>query len=103
MPDDDFYTPTDIDALRMENELLSLEIRFLKARFADIRRAIEEETAQYREQMQRARRISPQRRAELETAEKDLISLLRKLLGGPLGPLLRRRKSFRDLEQRYLR
>jgi predicted nucleic acid-binding Zn-ribbon protein len=31
----DFYTPTDIDALRMENELLAFEVRFLRARLAD--------------------------------------------------------------------
>lgn len=32
--DDDFYTPTDIDALRMENELLAFEVRFLKDRLS---------------------------------------------------------------------
>lgn len=35
MSKNDFYTPTDIDALRMENELLAFEVRFLKARLAD--------------------------------------------------------------------
>ena len=31
LPKGDFYKPTDIDALRMENELLAFEVRFLKA------------------------------------------------------------------------
>ena len=32
MPEDDFYVPTDLDALRMENELLAFEVRFLRSR-----------------------------------------------------------------------
>ena len=32
MSKEDFYTPTDLDRLRMENELLAFEVRFLKAR-----------------------------------------------------------------------
>lgn len=86
----------------MENELLSLEVRFLKARFADTERTIEEETAQIRDQLQRSKRIAPKRRTELETAEKDLISLLQELSEGPLADVLRRDRSFQDLEQRYL-
>ena len=34
MPKDDFYIPNDIDALRMENELLAFEVRFLKTQLA---------------------------------------------------------------------
>ena len=32
MSENDFYTPTDLDMLRMENELLAFEVRFLRAR-----------------------------------------------------------------------
>ena len=32
MSESDFYAPTDADVLRMENELLGFEVRFLKAR-----------------------------------------------------------------------
>ncbi len=52
MPIDDFYTPTDVDALRMENELLAFEVRFLKARFAEperFRTKLEEAEAQLEE------------------------------------------------------
>ncbi len=37
---DDFYKPTDADALRMENELLAFEARFLKAQLAESERSI---------------------------------------------------------------
>jgi len=37
---DDFYKPTDADALRMENELLAFEARFLKARLAETERIV---------------------------------------------------------------
>lgn len=42
MSTDEFYTPTDIDALRMENELLAFEVRFLKARLAQPDRRVDE-------------------------------------------------------------
>jgi DNA repair exonuclease SbcCD ATPase subunit len=35
LPRDDFYTPTDIDALRMENELLVFEARFLRTQLTE--------------------------------------------------------------------
>jgi hypothetical protein len=35
---DDFYPPTDANALRMENELLAFEVRFLKSRLAEAER-----------------------------------------------------------------
>jgi hypothetical protein len=45
---------------------------------------------------------SPNRLAYLEEAERDLVLLLRRLGSSPLGPLMRRRRSFRTLEERYL-
>ena len=85
MPKDDFYTPTDIDALRMENELLAFEVRFLKAQLAA---APKEYTAQLEDR--------------LAKAETDLVLLLRRFANSPLGPFFRLRPAFRDLEQRYL-
>lgn len=89
MPRDDFYMPDDIDTLRMENELLAFEVSFLKARMAGT-----------------GNRTGPQsslsRVSHLEEAEQDLILLLRRMGSSPLGPLLRRRGSFRTLEERYL-
>jgi hypothetical protein len=38
----------------------------------------------------------------LESAETDLVLLLRPLATSPLGRALRRKQALRDLEQRYL-
>jgi hypothetical protein len=87
--EDDFYVPSDVDVLRMENELLAFEVRFLKARLGG--------TAEGLGSLGSLSRLT-----RLEEAEKDLVLLLRRLGSIPLGPLLRRRKSFRTLEERYL-
>ena len=89
MPDNEFYVPDDIDLLRMENELLAFEVRFLKTRLGQPAKIPGSST-------------SLNRLAYLEEAERDLVLLLRRLLGSPLGPVLRRSKSFRALEQKYL-
>jgi hypothetical protein len=89
LPDNEFYAPDDIDLLRMENELLAFEVRFLKARLGQPAKIPGSST-------------SLNRLAYLEEAERDLTLLLRRLLGSPLGPVLRRSKSFRTLEQKYL-
>ncbi|MGH3086626.1 MAG: hypothetical protein ACRDSJ_04830 [Rubrobacteraceae bacterium] len=132
MPEDDFYTPTDLDALRMENELLTFEVRFLKAKYADPERYIAEaiekserakreakrsmdefgrKLAEAQETRERLRKrlartenlaMSPERKARLERAERDLVSLLKSMSGSPLGRLFRLKKAFRELEQRYL-
>ena len=141
MPKNDFYTPTDVDVLRMENELLAFEVSFLKARMSGAARRtgspnslsrvshLEEaeqdlvlllrrmENSPLRHLLRRNKNFrtlekryldapegqSPEERVtRLESAEKDLVLLLRRLGRPPLGPLLRRRKSFRTLEERYL-
>ncbi len=126
MPNDDFYTPTDIDALRMENELLTFEVRFLKARSAEPERTVaqlEQSRAQLEEsraQLEARLAESERSRAELEArltetessradlearlegVETDLVSLLRSLVTSPLGRFLRRREEFRALERRYV-
>lgn len=47
-------------------------------------------------------RTAPERISHLESAERDLTLLLRRLDRPPFGPLLRRRRSFRTLLERYL-
>ena len=89
MSESDFYTPTDVDVLRMENELLALEVRFLR-------------TSLGWSKGRPGSPATPARLSHLEEAEKDLVLLLRRMGRGPLGALFRRRKSFRTLEQRYL-
>jgi len=91
LPKGDFYKPTDIDALRMENELLAFEVRFLKA--------------QYKTRLEEAERSATQLRARLaeaERAEQDLVLLLKRLPKGPLGWLFGLKQNFRILERRYL-
>lgn len=101
MPKDDFYTPTDIDALRMENELLAFEVLFLKAQLA--------ETERLRSRLEESERFVAQLRSQLEASEhaterteKDLVLLLRRLANSPLVPFFRLKQNFRVLEQRYL-
>jgi hypothetical protein len=89
LSEDDFYTPTDIDRLRMENELLAFEVRFLKARLGRSAKDLGSSTP--------LSRIS-----YLAEAEGDLILLLRRLGSSPLGPVFRLKRDFRILEDRYL-
>ena len=101
MPEDDFYTPTDIDALQMENELLAFEVRFLKAQLAEAER-FDERLRSRLEESECSLAPLRSRLEEAERAEKDLVLLLRRLANSPLGPVLRLRQGFRTLEQRYL-
>ena len=97
MPKDDFYTPTDMDSLRMENELLAFEVRFLKAQLAEVERLKTRVEESERSATQLRNRL-----AEAERAEQDLILLVRRLAKGPLGWFFGLRQNFRILEQRYL-
>jgi len=113
LPEDDFYTPTDIDALRMENELLAMETRFLRAKL------VTEEVEQLRDRLQESerrledaeRRLGESERsatqlgarlAEAEGAEQDLVLLLRRLANSPFGWYFGTKQNFRALERRYL-
>jgi hypothetical protein len=89
LPGDDFYVPTDLDALRMENELLAFEVRFLRSRLGWTGRSA-------------VASASLSRLAHLEEAERDLVLLVGRLARSPLGPVLRASGNFRTLEGRYL-
>jgi chromosome segregation ATPase len=109
---DDFYMPTDMDALRMENELLTFEVRYLKAQLSAREAEHERSTARLESRLEEAeRRLGESeqsaaqlrdRLAEAERAEQDLVLLLRRLADSPLGWFFSRKQSFRILEQRYL-
>jgi hypothetical protein len=90
LPENEFYTPTDLDRLRMENELLAFEVRFLKARSGG-----QSEMA--------GSPISLSRMTHLEEAETDLKLLLRRIKNSPLGPVAMTNKSFRAVNERYLK
>jgi hypothetical protein len=90
LPEHNFYTPTDLDRLRMENELLAFELRFLKSRSGG-----QPEIA--------GSPVSLSRLTHLEEAETDLKLLLRRIQNSPLGPVARTNKNFRTLNDRYLK
>ena len=116
MPRDDFYTPTDIDALRMENELLAFEARYLRgqfrgqlsARVAEYERSATElknrleESERRLEESERSAAQLRERLAEAERAEQDIALLLQRLANSPFGWFFASRQNFRILEQRYL-
>jgi chromosome segregation ATPase len=109
---DDFYIPADIDALRMENELLTFEVRFLKAQLSARETEAERSAVQLRSRLEESeRRLGEYERsaeqlrdrlAEAERAEQDLVLLLRRLANSPLGWFFGLKQNFRILEQRYL-
>ena len=119
MSRDDFYTPTDIDALRMENELLALEARFLRSQLAErVAKRVErlersatrlkdterrlEESERRLEESERSVEQLRVRLAEAERAEQDIVLLLRRLANSPFGWFFGSKQNFRILEQRYL-
>jgi hypothetical protein len=116
---DDFYTPTDIDALRMENELLAFETRFLRTKATEREEELERHATRLKERLEGSerrledseRRLEESERsaeqlrarlAEAERVEQDLILLLRRLANGPFGWFFVGKQNFRVLEQRYL-
>ncbi len=90
MPESNFYTPTDLDMLRMENELLTFEVRFLRTQLG------------MGEAGRPGSALSPARISRLEDAERDLVLLVRRMSTSPLGIPLRSSPRFRSLEKRYL-
>ena len=112
MSSDDFYTPTDMDALRMENELLALEARFLRSDLAErVARRVErlersvtrlKDTERRLEESERSAEQLRARLAEAERAEQDIVLLLRRLANSPFGWFFAGKQNFRILEQRYL-
>jgi hypothetical protein len=94
---DDFYTPTDIDVLRMENELLAFEVSFLKAQVA--------ETGRLENRLKESERSAARLKAaekKSRSAEKDLVWLLRILGSSRLRWFFGLKQEIRVLEQRYL-
>lgn len=89
MSEGDFYTPTNTDVLRMENELLAFEVRFLRTQLG----LGEKKSGPL---------TSPARLSYLEDLERDLVLLVRRMSTSPLGPILRVSGNFRTLEQRYI-
>ena len=89
--------PDEQPALLMENELLRYEIAYLRSRVA------EAESRATRAAATSAKKGKAPADAELHAdAHRELVRLLRRLDGSSLGPVLRRRGSFRDLVTRFV-
>jgi len=82
-----------IEALQMENDLLTTEVAALRAELTSGRREEEDPSA---------RRISAERLERLTQAERDLKWLLRRLGAGAPGWVLRRFRGYRLIEARHL-
>ena len=112
MPEEDFYTPTDIDTLRMENELLAFEARFLRTKSTERVEELERHTAYLKDRLDETeRRLEESERsvaelsarlAEAERAEQDIVLLLNRLSNSPFGWFFGTKQNFRVLERRYL-
>ncbi len=79
----------------MENELLTFEVRFLKAQLSARQAEHERSAAQLKNRLEETER-------SLAEAEQDLALLLKRLSDSPLGWFFRLKRNFRTLEQRYL-
>ncbi len=96
----------------MENELLAFEVRFLKAHLSARETAAERSAAQLQSRLEEVERRLVEsehstaqlrtRLEEAESAEQDLVLLLRRLANSPLGWFSSLKQNFRILEQRYL-
>ena len=106
MSRDDFYTPTDIDALRMENELLTFEARFLRShlaeRVAERVKELERHAAGLKDRLEESERRLEESEREAERAEQDIVLLLQRLANSPFGWFFGTKQNFRILERRYL-
>lgn len=95
--------PGDLEALRMENELLTHEVLHLRARLKDADRDRQKaaKAAAKKGKAEVARQLE-QRTAELQQAKNDIRWLLNRLDKSLLGPLVRRRPGFRNLLARHV-
>ncbi len=93
MSRDDFYKPTDADALRMENELLAFEARFLKTRLAESERTmarLENAKRDKEQQLSAANRDLQEHTSALRQREREVSRLQQQL-----------RKRSREAEKLY--
>ena len=89
---EEFYVPTadDVDALRLENELLAFENSYVKSLLAEAERESDR------------LRVAEEQIAVYRVAYHDLRWLLRRLSSSPLGPILRRWSGWRELINRHM-
>lgn len=111
----EFYeaSPSDVSALRMENDLLMHEVVHLRGRLGAAERRLKGsasggratgEVASLKAQLRKARtanRESSRRAKRYREADRDVRMLVKRLNTSPLGPVLRRRAGFKALVEKY--
>lgn len=85
-------SPDELVSLQMENNLLTHEVRLLRAQLAAAKK-----WRKNREREDLEQGSSPEQKQAFE----DLRYLVDRLNGSSLGPVLRRRAGFRTLVERY--
>jgi hypothetical protein len=94
----------DVTRLQAENDLLTDEVRRLRARLDELERVLERrrpgERPSEREQPPPDPREEQRRRLEAQALE-DMHWLVNRVDGSPLGRVLRSRAGFRTLVERY--
>jgi hypothetical protein len=102
---------SDLHGLQMENELLTYEVRHLRARLDGRPSAVPgggKSADQLAAERVRYQKLAAERLSELNATKQklqrthdDLVRLLTRLDRSPIGPLLRRRGAVRQLRERY--
>jgi hypothetical protein len=90
----------DLTRLRMETELLALEVGHVRARLKTYG-ALEEAERACREDLASTRRRLKELRERHDHVHRDIQRLVRRLNASPAGFALRRRKAFRALLAEY--
>lgn len=101
MPLEDFYKPEDADVLRMENELLAFENRYLKARLVESQEATKRTEKSRSTDPTNVATVPVSRYRRLEMAERDVKYLVGWLSRRPYRWFLGRRKRYRRFLERY--
>jgi len=105
-----FYKPADAYTLEREKELLGFELRYTQERLREAEKSFRERLEEVERSRQKPQArpdaaegdsISPQRRRELEEAERNLRLVIKRMSESRMAPLFRLREGFRELERRY--
>lgn len=109
-----FYGSNEAYTLFMEKAFLDFEVQFLESNLREaeasrhsLETRLEEERSSLRKMQARLeeaeqRSLSSQRKSELERAESDLNTIIKRMARSRLAPIFRLKQEFRELERKYL-
>lgn len=96
-----FYSAGDMYDVLIESEFQNFKVGFLWDRAQTLQRNLEEKQTELEQAQKHS--ISPQRRDELERAEKDLKLIIGRMSRSNVASVFRLKEEFRTLERRYLK